>query len=157
MFYKNVLTCVDRKHGWKAAIFFDYGEKKGIFTSQKTVPKDLIEGIIYVPTKQNFEVFGKLENPPRCIQDLTEVKTEIARISGSWMDKIEINGVTYWHHDKVKPVKIKLPPNPLPSDSRYREDLIWLRKNNTDYADSWKDGLEIRQREDQKCREKYKK
>ena len=50
MFYKNILACVDRKHGWKAVIFFDYGEKKGLFTSDKTVPKDLIEGIIYVPT-----------------------------------------------------------------------------------------------------------
>ena len=53
-----------------------------------------------VYTKPNFEIFGKIDNPPRCIQDLKEVKTEIARISGAWMERIDVNGVTYWAADK---------------------------------------------------------
>ena len=39
-----------------------------------------------------------------------------------------------WHIDKIEPM-IPLPvPNALPSDCRYREDLIWLSRENEAYA-----------------------
>ncbi len=126
MMYKNCMTCIDRKSKLKAVIFFDYGEKKGIFTSAKT-----------------------------CIEELNDIKTEIARVKGSWLDKVEINGVNYWAADRVKLSEFIYQNNPLPSDSRFREDLIWLRRNKIDYADKWKDAIEIRQRHDNTERQKY--
>ena len=33
-------------------------------------------------------------------------------------------------------------PNPLPSDSRYREDLLWVKKKNLQNAEQWKYWLE---------------
>lgn len=43
-------------------------------------------------------------------------------------------------------------PWPLPSDSRYREDLLWLRYENLKYSQEWKSKLEVQQRHDKKKR-----
>lgn len=40
----------------------------------------------------------------------------------------------------LRPIGI---PNPLPSDPRFREDLIWLKREKEDYAQTWKTRLEI--------------
>eukprot|EP01022_Parablepharisma_sp_SALTPOND_P028751 TRINITY_DN71638_c0_g1_i1.p1 TRINITY_DN71638_c0_g1~~TRINITY_DN71638_c0_g1_i1.p1 ORF type:complete len:480 (+),score=42.77 TRINITY_DN71638_c0_g1_i1:187-1626(+) len=141
----------DRKNKIKVAVFYDFGEKKGLFSSKKTETKDRIEGIIYVPKEGATPSTGN----ERRISDLADIKTEIARIKGSWFDCISINDVNYWHIDKIMPLNIKLPTNPLPSDCRFREDLIWLRKGNIPHADLWKDALEIRQRQDRKLREQF--
>ena len=145
---KQVLC--DKKNKMKAVVFYDFGEKKGLFGSDKTVTKDKIEGIIYV-TKDAPPTDGQ----ERRIEDLNDVKLEIARIKGSWFDNVTINDVNYWNISKLQPLKVSLPENPLPSDCRYREDMIWLRKENLAYADAWKDALEIRQRKDRKLREEY--
>jgi hypothetical protein len=48
--------------------------------------------------------------------------------------------------------------NPLPSDSRYREDLIYIWRNNyIDYAQKWKMALEEIQRKDLALRKKHSK
>jgi hypothetical protein len=43
-------------------------------------------------------------------------------------------------------------PNSLPSDVRYREDLIWLKNGNEAFAQTWKTRLEIQQRYERKLR-----
>lgn len=45
----------------------------------------------------------------------------------------------------------------LPSDWRFREDLLWIAYNKKDYADEWKEELENAFRRDRKKREKFKK
>jgi len=40
----------------------------------------------------------------------------------------------------------------LPSDHRYREDLIWLFYENEKYAQEWKTKLEVQQRKEKKNR-----
>lgn len=77
---------------------------------------------------------------------------EFARLKGSWLDKLEINSVNYWDITKVQPMKVIYNRNPLDSDWRYREDLIFIRRGDMDNADKWKDALEIRQRRDKKLR-----
>ena len=47
--------------------------------------------------------------------------------------------------------------NPLPSDARYREDLVWVWKDNYDIAQKWKLALENIQRKDAALRKKKKK
>ena len=135
----------------RSVTFYDYGEKKGIISTQKTVPKDWVEGIIYSPTGTAFN------NTARRIADLDDVKKELARLKGSWLDKVEINSVNYWDVDKLVPEAMRYASNPLPSDWRFREDLVWLRRCKYDLADPWKDALEIRQRRDQKLRDDHAK
>lgn len=131
----------------RSVTFFDYGEKKGLISSQKTVPKDAVEGIIYAPTGKAFNAEAKR------IDELDDIKKELARIKGSWLEKVEINSVIYWDIDKLLPQKMIYASNPLPSDSRFREDLVYVRRGRYDLGDGWKDALEIRQRRDQKLRE----
>jgi hypothetical protein len=152
MLIKGSEILIDKKNNLKEVLFFDYGEKKGMFSSEKTVSKDKVEGIIYVP-KAGEGTDGK----ERRIDDLKDIKKELARIKGTWFEYLTINDINYWNIDKMLPLKIKLPANPLPSDCRYREDLIWLRRGNIPYADAWKDALEIRQRQDRALREKNEK
>lgn len=44
----------------------------------------------------------------------------------------------------------------LPSDWRYREDLIYLQRGDIPTADEWKVRLEVQQRWDRKLRKKAK-
>ena len=45
----------------------------------------------------------------------------------------------------------------LPSDWRYREDLIWLKYGYMSIAHQWKLRLEVQQRHDRKLRLEHKK
>jgi hypothetical protein len=40
-----------------------------------------------------------------------------------------------------------------PSDWRFREDLIWLKRNCMDFAGAWKLKKEVQQRKDRKLRQ----
>jgi hypothetical protein len=54
----------------------------------------------------------------------------------------------------MKPIPV---PNALPSDPRFREDMIWLKRENENYAQIWKSRLEIQQRTDKKARTEVEK
>eukprot|EP00826_Nyctotherus_ovalis_P057821 TRINITY_DN7916_c0_g1_i9.p1 TRINITY_DN7916_c0_g1~~TRINITY_DN7916_c0_g1_i9.p1 ORF type:complete len:429 (+),score=117.17 TRINITY_DN7916_c0_g1_i9:175-1461(+) len=150
-FFKGPMVFEDKKLKVRAVIFFDYGEKKGILSNEKTALRDAIEGVIYVPKKPTFN------EKVRRVADMDDVGMELARIEGSWLEKVEIGSVNYWHIDKLLPMQIVYSKNPLPSDGRYREDLIWARRNNMEKAEAWKDALEVRQRRDRAQREKFAK
>ena len=53
--------------------------------------------------------------------------------------------------------KLQMNLDPLPSDWRYREDLLWLLYGDIKMADSWKDFIEATQRVDRKARSKFAK
>eukprot|EP00826_Nyctotherus_ovalis_P054216 TRINITY_DN7088_c0_g2_i2.p1 TRINITY_DN7088_c0_g2~~TRINITY_DN7088_c0_g2_i2.p1 ORF type:complete len:439 (+),score=126.82 TRINITY_DN7088_c0_g2_i2:96-1412(+) len=144
---KGPLIIEDKTLKLWSASFFDYGEKKGIISSEKTIPKNECEGIIYVSKNVNGP-----NRKARRIADLDDVAKELTRLKGSWLDKLEINSVNYWDIAKAKPMKIIYNSDPLASDWRYREDLIFIRRGDLDNADKWKDALEIRQRRDKKLR-----
>ena len=58
----------------------------------------------------------------------------IAEVSGSWLENLVIGDKEYWNIDTYEPMKALPVPNPLPSDPRYREDLIWLLRDSEPYA-----------------------
>ena len=151
--YKGMTRMIDKTNGFVGCIFYDYGIKTGLFTGNKTVMKDSIEGIIYLPK----EDAAPMKSKPHRISDLNNIKTELGRLSGSWMGSIYVNGVQYWSLDKIPLPKVYFAANPLPSDARFREDVIWLRRGKAEYSQSWKDAIEIRQRLDRKLREHYAK
>lgn len=89
----------------------------------------------------------------------------ISEISGSWLSNINFDSKQYWNIDNYVPSFIKPETNVIPSDGRYREDLIWLfrswnveddetRKLYETYSQSWKLLIEIVQRADREDRKK---
>ena len=50
----------------------------------------------------------------------------ISQVRGSWLDYIEFDNVRYWDINYNDPAKIIKTHTPLPSDCRFREDLIDL-------------------------------
>lgn len=51
------------------------------------------------------------------------------------------------------PQRWQVLPQPLPSDSRFRQDLAALAQGNQEQAQHWKEVLEQQQRSDRKLRE----
>ena len=47
-------------------------------------------------------------------------------ITGHWTEDLFIDGVKYWNINEHKGFKIRPVKNPLPSDCRFREDLVHL-------------------------------
>ncbi len=152
--FEDSFQCADRARGLRAVVFFNYGESTGVFSSAKTVPKHCIEGLIYTPNNSEFNIYEK-EKAHSVAELKNDVKTEHGRIKGSWLRSVSIDDAMYWDMEKVKPTRFLYANNPIPSDSRFREDLIWLRRGNVEYASAWKSALAIRQRQDKALSEKY--
>ena len=55
---------------------------------------------------------------------------ELSKISGHWTSYIEFDGKRYWDLKMVDPIAHVDTKIPLPSDARYREDLIYLAKKD---------------------------
>lgn len=91
------------------------------------------------------------------ISKITGVDEEICTLYGSWLSELYIDNEEFWIMDKVLPSRIVFPRQCLPSDARFREDLIWLFKGNEDYAQEWKSLLEIQQRKERKDRQTVEK
>ena len=83
-------------------------------------------------------------------------KVPVATVYGSWLKKFKfVFGDVkekLWVIDQVLPVRHLPADYPLPSDWRYREDLIWLMRKNLEYAAGWKQRVETRQRLDRGLR-----
>jgi len=105
----------------------------------KSTPSDTVRGEIYrqLPSSNDKEVLSKLE--------------------GSWLGSIEFDGKRYWSIDEMSEPQRIFPKKAvesvtLPSDARYREDLIHLASGDIEAATKWKHELEERQRYDAKLR-----
>ena len=88
---------------------------------------------------------------------------------GSWVKEMKFGDKVYWDIDKIIPNWIRPVDNPIPSDGRYREDLIWLfrsfynaknekeRQLYEDIAQEWKVTMEKFGRLERKMRQNGKK
>lgn len=127
----------DLTFGYKAVVIFNPITKSGgLFSSHTYAGKsDEFRGLVYIPNKKK-EANDKFKK----IKDINDVKKELCEIEGSWLRDVKFNGETYWTIDgpEFRPERAIPTPTALPSDWRYREDLIWLYRNNMDYADAWK-------------------
>ncbi len=80
----------------------------------------------------------------------------ISEISGCWTSVINWDGNDVWHN-KMKCYKMHMVFDALPSDWRFREDLLWIAYGNCQYADVWKKELEALYRSDREKRVNFKK
>lgn len=91
----------------------------------------------------------------------------ICKITGSWLEEIKFDDKVAFLIKESYPPPILPSDNVLPSDSRFREDKIWLKHSFDNkelklgkifegYAQSWKLGLEAQQRYEKELRQKGK-
>ena len=140
-----------------------FGEKKkgfmsGVLGSKKN---EVVNGLVYkydpkihdeaVEEKNWLKMLKKLGSMP-------DVKEQLGKYTGSWIEEFKCDDKVVWNIDKnVKDYsQHKFGVCPLPSDVRFREDIIWLSYGNEKYAQEWKVLLETQQREDRANRNKNK-
>lgn len=61
----------------------------------------------------------------------------LSKVTGSWLENIVFDGKPYWILEKIEPAALLKSNDPLPSDCRYREDLIYLAKNDLEKAQEY--------------------
>lgn len=142
----------DSKNRIKAIVKLGAGKKSGMFSKKRT---DLIEGKLYI----NKDIPVDSSKKPKSKKDqekeelkFSDLEKEIASISGSWLERLTFGKEDYWNIDKQRPLRHVPVENPLPSDARFREDLLWLKYGENKNAEKWKLKLEERQRLDRKLR-----
>jgi hypothetical protein len=150
--YINSLKLSDEGNNIHADIVFNPDKKgwfKRMFSSSQKTAHDHFEGVISsykdLDYKSNRNVdIGKLKKAHGF-----EVYAEI---DGNWTQKMTIDKKVVWEYSKFKPLKLRYINNPLPSDSRFRTDLIALLNHDFTKAQEQKDELEDLQRYDKKLR-----
>ena len=113
------------------------------------------------PGKAQETQFGKHQELPKDLSKLSDMKTKVADFSGNYLRILVINGKTYWDFEtheitrQIPQVNADAPSRGivLPSDWRFREDLIWLKYGFQKIAAGWKLKLEVQQRKDRKNRQ----
>ena len=144
---EGISTIDDLSNGNKAIVVFD--PKVPRFDS--TIKPTNFEGIIYKSNGNQQK--KKIES----LSDISNVDEEICEVYGDTLNELIIDGETFWIMDREVPYRLYPMPDCLPSDSRYREDLLWLHYEDQKYAQEWKSRLEIQQRQDKKQRMDYEK
>ena len=118
----------------------------GLFKSKKTFP-DYFRGKIVdlndVTIQENNQ------------HKLAKNAKSYCKIEGEWTSFISFDEVEYWNIDNVKSFTVYSHPFTLPSDGRYRGDLINLIKGDQEKSQVEKEKLEVRQRQDRKLRAEY--
>lgn len=148
--YHGVAKFIDPLNGIKAVIKMSSEGKKGFFGKRKC---DAFEGRMYY-YKQSAEKKAFKNQDEEDDDDLkfADVSKDICTITGSFLESVAFDGKAMWHIDKNKPSGYKPVKDPLPSDVRFREDLIWLKYGNQTNSADWKVRLEEQQRWDRKLR-----
>ena len=168
-YYISVMIFYDIKNNLKGVIQF--GKDK------KCIHK--IKGIIYDYKYKNSKIDYEKDREKLNKLDLDNLNKEYnikAKLSGSWLKEVIIDNEKFWDIDVDIPFWIKPVQKCLPSDCRFREDLIWLfrsfycSKNEDErlkyehLAQEWKLIIEKLQRDERehkakmnKIREKEKK
>lgn len=83
---------------------------------------------------------------------------EKGTVEGSWLEKVEFitkdkTKKVYWEMEKTKKFSIQPVDHPLPSDSRFRKDLIYFKQGDLENSQLWKTKLEEIQRKERKWRQ----
>eukprot|EP01091_Cochliopodium_minus_P009362 TRINITY_DN2295_c0_g1_i1.p1 TRINITY_DN2295_c0_g1~~TRINITY_DN2295_c0_g1_i1.p1 ORF type:complete len:385 (+),score=126.84 TRINITY_DN2295_c0_g1_i1:31-1185(+) len=116
--------------------------------TSKKPPSDYLSGKLVQTTSENGE--------PK------EGDKVIHEVSGSWLGCVKFGTEIHWDwtDEKNGILKKSFPTphtDPLPSDSRYRGDLIYLSKKDEKNSQEWKGKLENKQRKEERSRKEHAK
>lgn len=127
------LVCCDPKHNYKCWIQFDYNKKMFHEIRGCTMNYEFPEDYKFDANKEwEFGLQFRLDNDIKTNQTKTKMNdnyTIYENISGSFIDHLKIGSDIIWDINKNFPDTIKPVKHCLPSDGRFREDLIWLYRS----------------------------
>lgn len=154
----------DLTNNRKAVIVMSTYKKTGFWKKTESGKKDEFNGIIYEsepitnPKATSKLLYGKNATEITDLNQIKDMVKPICEIKGSWLRSLSIGGKKYWDIDGDLPFR-QLPlvgETVLPSDWRYREDLLWLKYDYMKIAQKWKFRMEEQQRHDRRLRLKRK-
>ena len=96
------------------------------------------------PKKASLKAFKKKYKKMKRMTDVP--------IQGSHSSKLLIDSKEFWTSE-IKKFAYKIVEDPLPSDMRFREDILWLKKGDFDQSQKWKLKTEAVMRSERKNRE----
>lgn len=139
--YDGVMNFHDEKNKLYAEVKINRPEAAGgWFSWKKKDPTDYLTGNIF---KYQSNPTGNDRKP-------------VSKITGSWMGCVLFDDKRYWSiKDQLPKFGLERTDTCLPSDSRYREDVLHLRSGDLDVAADWKAKLEENQRAEAKIRKAY--
>lgn len=157
----HTATAFDEQTQQKGVILV--GEKQkgsflgGLFKGKKY---DILHGEIYRYNPEEHAKLLKLDWAlmNKSMENFSDRVVTTAQIKGNYFQNLFIDEEEVWNITRDLPYSKQqfYSEDPLPSDSRFREDLIWLAYGNEKYAQEWKLRLEEQQRHDRKLRMKEK-
>lgn len=156
--YVSSLCVKDEGNGLKAAVKFNVDAKRGLIGMFKSSRQDTCRGMLYrydpVEDAKMVKKNPKWYDMIKAQGEFPDIKEKISDIEGSWLESIKIGDKTTWTlgGDLQYATQTNFREYCLPSDCRFREDLIWLERGNEDQAQIWKVLLEEQQRKDRKFR-----
>jgi hypothetical protein len=168
----NQITVIDSSNRLRAMILF--GKKKRVdeyegfiskLPSHINIEASLMENK-KLPKKKKKKLFEMvfedyikmmknvtLENIDKMIKKGKINSDDIlSRITGIWPESLNIGGEEKWDSSQ-KALQYHLCKDVLPSDYRFREDILWMRNKNIPNAQEWKLKLELLIRQERKARE----
>lgn len=153
--YEGNMVIVDEANDLISYIMMNPDERgflKKMFTKKKSNYPDYFKGVITSISKNaKFDKKDKSYN-------ITDVNKHIlSNIEGEYSNHIKFDSDVYWQKENLAHPKYKRMNFTLPSDSTFREDIIWMKKKDEDMAQKAKINLEEIQRRDKKNREIFKK
>jgi hypothetical protein len=142
--YLGTIDFRDEQNGLACDLLINPNDQKlfsSFFSSKKKVPTDYLRGEIV-----RFKNQEDLKKPKHKVPE-SEYEV-LSKVQGSWLSCIEFDGERFWEWNDSK-LKIYTPilvDNPLPSDSRFREDVQYLAKGDLENAGEFKKKYEQKQR-----------
>ena len=137
----NAIAKEDRSaHYVGVMIFYDLKNNLRAFVQFANDTKHItdIQGVIFrynFPNNYKFnfddeyKMFSKIDLKSKKKNNIFSEKDILSNISGSWLGQLYFDNIQYWDIDEDIPTYIRPVLNCLPSDSRFREDLIWLYRS----------------------------
>ncbi len=146
--------------GFENYFFFHYPEKnmKAFVRVGNSRRADGLEGAILnsdeslTLDKNKFSSNLFIGSKPK----LSSFTKNLAAITGGFTEALMFDNVEYWNTSCLS-FKVQMNDDALPSDWRFREDLLWMTYENIGQAQDWKLKLEGIQREWRKQREDFAK
>ena len=126
-YYCGNMVFLDIKNNFKAVIKFYQNEK--IF-------HEIVGSVLKYKYPNNFKYdfekeweFGQKFQRGKKIKEINDHYEQIDEINGNWVSKLIIGNEVRWDITAQKPEFIRPVKKCIPSDGRFREDLIWLYRS----------------------------
>ena len=151
----------DVTNNYKAMIVFSTYKKTGFWSTTESGRRDEYRGIIYKcrpiadSLQRTRDMYCRNLTDIEDVSGMPDMEQKLCEIEGSWLRNLKIDGRTYWDIDVDAPERARpCLEEVIPSDWRYREDLLWLKYRQMKIAQKWKFRMEEQQRHDRRLRNK---